>query len=304
MRLLIKKVFDMEERVSDYITYITVEKGLSLNTISAYRTDLQKFQSFIKKERIDLRDINSDEIQHFITFLYRKNLDARSISRIIVTIRNFFRWLILIGNLGVNPCEFIRSPKVWKKIPEVLSLEEVEELLAQPNISTPLGLRDKAMFEVLYATGLRVSELVSLQLSNLRLDLGYLNCLGKGGKIRVVPLGRSAISSLESYTSYSRPVLLKDTNSEFVFLNHRGKKLTREGFWKIIASNGRYAGIRVKLKPHMLRHSFATHLLQRGADLRTVQAMLGHSDISTTEIYTHILDDRLKGIHRKHHPRS
>ena len=294
----------MEERLSDYITYITVEKGLSLNTISAYRTDLQKFQTFIKKERIDLKGINPDYIQNFITGLYRKKLDPRSISRIIVTIRNFFRWLIQVGELEVNPCESIRSPKIWSKIPEVLTLEEVEDLLAQPNISSPLGLRDKAMFEVLYATGLRVSELVSLQLSNLQLELGYLNCLGKGGKIRVVPLGRSAISSLESYTSFSRPVLLKDTNSEFVFLNHRGKKLTREGFWKIIASNGRFAGIRVKLKPHMLRHSFATHLLQRGADLRTVQAMLGHADISTTEIYTHILNDRLKGIYRKHHPRT
>ena len=293
----------MEEKLSDYITYITVEKGLSFNTISAYRTDLQKFQCFIKKERIVLKDANSDAIQKFIIFLYGEKLDARSISRIIVSIRNFFQWMILIGDLEVNPCESVRSPKVWKKIPEVLSLEEVEDLLAQPNISTPLGLRDKAMFEVLYATGLRVSELVSLQLSNLRLELGYLNCLGKGGKIRVVPLGKSAISSLESYTSYSRPDLLKDNNSEFVFLNHRGKKLTREGFWKIITSNGRVAGIRIKIKPHMLRHSFATHLLQRGADLRSVQAMLGHSDISTTEIYTHILNDRLKGIYRKHHPR-
>lgn len=294
----------MKKRLSEYITYITVEKGLSTNTISAYQADLQKFKTFIKKKKIDLTSIDSNQIQNFIGGLYDQNLDARSISRIIVTIRNFFRWLILFGYLSANPCETIKSPKLWKKIPEVLSLDEVESLLSQPDVSTPLGLRDKAMFEVLYATGLRVSELVSLQFNNLRLDLGYLNCQGKGGKIRVVPLGRSAIRSLESYNFKSRPVLLKTSSSDIVFLNHRGNKLSRGGFWKIIVLAGKAAGIKINLKPHMLRHSFATHLLQRGADLRTVQLMLGHSDISTTEIYTHILDDRLKGIYRKHHPRS
>ena len=197
-----------------------------------------------------------------------------------------------------------RIAKDLEITPKILSLEEVDLLLSQPNLSTLLGVRDKVMLEVLYATGLRVSELTSLRLSELSLDLGYLTCIGKGSKMRVVPLGRSALQHLESYLRSARIQLLKGKTSDFVFVNRRGSRLTRQGFWKIIRDYGRKAGIKISLKPHLLRHSFATHLLQRGADLRSVQLMLGHADISTTQIYTHIVKERLKNLYLQHHPRA
>ncbi len=294
----------MISEFSGFINYITVEKGLSKNTLNSYKLDLVKLQRFLEKRQLSLVSVTHGNLQEFVNTLRQQRLDGRSISRILVTVRGLFRWMVLEEKLTQDPSENIESPKVWKKLPEVLSVDEVDRLLCQPDQSKPRGIRDKAMLEVLYATGLRVSELVSLQLKNLRFDLGYLHCQGKGGKVRVVPLGRSALAALEQYLTRSRQSLLKGKNSPFIFLNYRGKGMTRQGFWKILTVYGRRAGIRVSLKPHSLRHSFATHLLQRGADLRAVQMMLGHSDISTTQIYTHVLKERLKSIYRQHHPRS
>jgi len=206
--------------------------------------------------------------------------------------------------MAENPCQFIESPKAWKPLPKILSVEEVDKLLKQPDLSTNKGIRDKAMLEVMYATGVRVSELTQLRLQDIRSDLGYITCSGKGGKIRVVPLGKSALRALEDYLKISRPALEKRKRAEDLFLNTRGIAMTRQGFWKIIRDYGRKAQISIQLRPHLLRHSFATHLLQRGADLRAVQSMLGHADISTTEIYTHILKDRLKSLYQRHHPRA
>ena len=296
--------FIMQSQTSEFILYLTVEKGLSNNTITSYRADLSKFERFIDEKKIILEAVTQQTIQEFIYSLSQHQLDGRSISRVLVTIRNFFRWMVLEQKLSTNVCENIESPKIWSKLPKVLSIEEVDLLLRQPDSVSPRGIRDKAMLEVLYATGLRVSELVSLQINDLHLELGYLHCQGKGGKVRVVPLGRSAVTEVEGYMAGARASLVKKKVSRFIFLNNRGTALTRQGFWKIITTYGRRAGIQTPINPHLLRHSFATHLLQRGADLRAVQTMLGHSDISTTQIYTHVLKERLKEIYREHHPRA
>ena len=296
--------FLMKSDALAFILYLTVEKGLANNTIISYRMDLSKFERFLDEKNLILESVTQETIQEFIYGLSRHQMDGRSISRILVTIRNFFRWMVLEQKLPSNVCENIEFPKTWSKLPKVLSIEEVDLLLRQPDPVGPRGLRDKAMLEVLYATGLRVSELVALQINDLHLELGYLHCQGKGGKVRVVPLGRSAVTEVEGYMAGARARLLKKKASLFVFLNNRGTGLTRQGFWKIITTYGRRAGIHTPITPHLLRHSFATHLLQGGADLRAVQTMLGHSDISTTQIYTHVLKERLKGIYREHHPRA
>ena len=294
----------MISEISGFINYVTVEKGLSSNTLNAYKLDLAKLRKFLEKRQLPLASLTQSHLQEFIQALRLQGLEARSISRILVTVRGLCRWMVLEGRRTEDPSENLESPKTWKKLPEVLSLDQVEELLSQPDLTRHRGLRDKAMLEVLYATGLRVSELVSLQVRDLRRDLGYLHCQGKGGKVRVVPLGRSALAALEQYLMQARQTYLKGKDSPMIFLNYRGQGMTRQGFWKILRNYGRRAGIRSSLKPHALRHSFATHLLQRGADLRAVQMMLGHSDISTTQIYTHVLKERLKGIYRQHHPRT
>jgi len=287
-----------------YINYIKLEKGLADNTIVSYGRDLRKLQIHLEKRGIPLKETSHQVILDFLESLYTEGLDSRSIARVLVSVRDFFEFLVFENLLLENPCQKIESPKVWKSLPKVLSLEEVDLLLARPDTEKDLGIRDKAMLEVLYATGLRVSELISLTLEHLSLEMGYLNCVGKGSKVRVVPLGRSALQSLEVYLKSARTRLLRNRVSSVVFVNRKGEKLTRQGFWKIIRGYGRKAGIRIELKPHLLRHSFATHLLQRGADLRSVQMMLGHADISTTQIYTHILTERLKDIYRQHHPRA
>jgi integrase/recombinase XerD len=292
----------MKRERSNYINYIKLEKGLSENTILSYQADLDKFSAFLGDRPLSV--VDRLLVIDFLNALQQRGLDSRSISRVLVTVRNFFQFLVFESTLLQNPCTDIDSPKIWKSLPRVLSLEDVDLLLSQPNSSTTLGARDKAMLEVLYATGLRASELVSLRTQELSLDLGYLTCIGKGSKMRVVPLGRSALRHLESYLSSARLELLKGKSSDFVFVNRRGSRITRQGFWRLIRDYGRKANIRTELKPHLLRHSFATHLLQRGADLRSVQMMLGHADISTTQIYTHIVRERLKNLYLQHHPRA
>jgi integrase/recombinase XerD len=295
---------EMESEIREFLTYIKVEKGLAANTQEAYARDLKLFLAYATNQQIPLSQVSQNVISEFLATLMNRKLNARSVARILVTLRNFFQFLVFDKSFPENPCLHIDAPKAWKALPKVLELEQVEALLNQPDQNAVAGLRDKAMLEVLYATGLRVSELVGLQLQSIRSDLGYIECLGKGGKVRVVPLGRSAIEAVERYVGLARPQLLKGKQSNFLFVNRRAGRLTRQRFWQIITKYGRQAQIPIKLKPHLVRHSFATHLLQRGADLRSVQLMLGHSDISTTQIYTQVLKERLRNIYQQHHPRA
>ena len=295
----------MQSEISSFINYITVEQGLASNTQSAYRRDLETFAKFLDARKVQASEVSRELVREYLVELLQdRKLNARTVGRVLVTLRNFFQFLVFDRDLCENPCLNVEGPKATKTLPKVLSVNQVDELLSQPDVTKTYGLRDKAMLEVLYATGLRVSELTSLEVQAVNSDLGYVSCVGKGGKARVVPLGRSALSALESYLRHSRLALLKGKTSNWLFLNRHGEKLTRQGFWKIIGAYGRKAQIGIPLKPHLLRHSFATHLLQRGADLRSVQMMLGHSDISTTQIYTHILKERLREIYEQHHPRS
>lgn len=295
-----------ESDISGFITHITVERGLSKNTISAYTGDIEKFRVFLDtlEGGKPIRSSNPQIVRQYLKTLQENGHNPRSMARVLVSLRQIFDFLVFEGRMSENPCQFIESPKAWKPLPKILSLEEVDKLLKQPDLSTNKGIRDKAMLEVMYATGVRVSELTQLRLQDIRSDLGYITCSGKGGKIRVVPLGKSALRAVGEYLKISRPALEKRKRAEDLFLNTRGIAMTRQGFWKIIRDYGRKAQISIQLRPHLLRHSFATHLLQRGADLRAVQSMLGHADISTTEIYTHILKDRLKSLYQRHHPRA
>jgi len=294
----------MQSELLSFINYIAVEQGLAENTQVAYRRDLEKFARFLAIRQVQLSEVSRDLVQEFLVELRTQTLSERTVARVLVTLRNFFQFLVFDRALPRNPCLNIEGPRATKPLPKVLSVNQVDELLSKPDTSNVYGLRDKAMLEVLYATGLRASELTSLEVQAVNSELGYVSCVGKGGKARVVPLGRSALNALEAYLRQARLHLLKGKTSNWLFLNRHGERLTRQGFWNIIASYGRKAQLGVSLKPHMLRHSFATHLLQRGADLRSVQMMLGHSDISTTQIYTHILKERLRGIYEQHHPRS
>jgi integrase/recombinase XerD len=294
----------MQDQFSQFLKYLTIEKGLAANTIISYRQDLRKLQGYLESKQLSLAQADRRVILQFLNSLRTQQLGERTRARILVTLRSFFQFLVTEKKLGDNPCENLESPKIIMSLPRALSIDEVDLLLKQPDMQVDKGIRDKAMLEVLYATGLRVSELTSLELKDIHLDLGYINCVGKGSKVRVVPLGRSAVHALEHYLKTARDRMLKGNPSNLVFVNWRGRQLTRQGFWKLISNYGRRAGIRTHLKPHLLRHSFATHLLQRGADLRSVQTMLGHADISTTQIYTHVLRERLKAIYQQHHPRA
>ncbi len=237
--------------------------------------------------------------------LYRQNLDSKSVARHLVTLRNFFRFAQIHEHIAEDPSVNLESPKIRRSLPGYLRLEEVERLLNQPDVKTPLGLRDRAMVEVLYSTGLRVSELIGLRVTDLDSKVGCVHCIGKGDKERIVPVGKKALAIVEKYLRDARPRIMgKAPGSPALFVNRRGAQLSRVGVWKILSAYGRRAGMRVALTPHMLRHSFATHLLERGADLRSVQLMLGHADISTTQIYTHVVEERLKQVYKAHHPRA
>jgi len=291
--------------ISSFLTHVRVEKGLSSNTVSAYRRDLVKFAEFARKRKLSLKSVSRDDLVDFLAALYRQNLDSKSVARHLVTLRNFFRFAQIQEHIAEDPSVNLESPKIRRSLPGYLRLEEVERLLNQPDVKTPLGLRDRAMLEVLYSTGLRVSELIGLRVSDLDTRVGNVRCIGKGDKERIVPVGKKALTIVEKYLRDARPRLLgKAPGSPALFVNRRGAPLSRVGVWKILSAYGRRAGMRVALTPHMLRHSFATHLLERGADLRSVQLMLGHADISTTQIYTHVVEERLKQIYKAHHPRA
>jgi integrase/recombinase XerD len=298
----------VESTVNAFLNYMRVEKGLAANTVAAYGRDLKKFTAFMAKHETALAAIRRDDIVDFLRSLYQRKLDSRSVARHLVTLRNFFRFALSEGTVKADPTLNLESPKLRKTLPSYLRVEEVERLLEQPDLRTILGVRDKALLELLYSTGLRVSELVGLRVGDLELRMGCLRCIGKGNKERLVPVGRRALTAVEQYLQDARPQLLHSRRQEsavsFLFLNGRGGRLSRVGVWKILAAYGRRAGLRGKLTPHKLRHSFATHLLERGADLRSVQLMLGHADISTTQIYTHVVEERLKHIYKAHHPRA
>jgi integrase/recombinase XerD len=284
-----------------------VEKGLSVNTISAYKRDLQKFDEFARKRKLVLETVGRDDLVDFLAGLYRQKLESRTVARHLVTLRNFFRFAQIQDLIPEDPSINLESPKIRRHLPGYLRLEEVEKLLEQPDSQTPMGVRDRAMLEVLYSTGLRVSELIGLRVSDLDSKVGCVRCIGKGDKERIVPVGKKALSMVDKYLREGRPDLLRSAKASAgpaLFVNRRGVALSRVGVWKILSAYGRRAGLRVALTPHMLRHSFATHLLERGADLRSVQLMLGHADISTTQIYTHVVEERLKQIYKAHHPRA
>jgi len=291
--------------ISLFLTHVKVEKGLSANTVAAYQRDLAKFNVFAQKRKLALEAVTRDDLVDFLAGLYREKLESRTVARHLVTLRNFFRFAQIQEIITTDPSLNLESPKIRRTLPGYLRLEEVERLLAQPDAKTAAGLRDCAMLEVLYSTGLRVSELTSLRVTDLDSKVGCIRCIGKGDKERIVPAGRKALSMVEKYLRDARPELLgKGVSSQALFVNRRGHSLSRVGVWKILSAYGRRAGLRVALTPHMLRHSFATHLLERGADLRSVQLMLGHADISTTQIYTHVVEERLKQIYKAHHPRA
>jgi integrase/recombinase XerD len=293
--------------ILSFLTHVRVEKGLSANTISAYRRDLQKFDEFARKRKLTLESVSRDDLVDFLAGLYRQKLESRTVARQLVTLRNFFRFAQIQDLIPEDPSINLESPKIRRHLPGYLRLEEVEKLLEQPDSQTPMGLRDRAMLEVLYSTGLRVSELIGLGVSDLDSKVGCVRCIGKGDKERIVPVGKKALTMVDKYLREGRPQLLRNARASAgpaLFVNRRGVALSRVGVWKILSAYGRRAGLRVALTPHMLRHSFATHLLERGADLRSVQLMLGHADISTTQIYTHVVEERLKQIYKAHHPRA
>jgi len=290
--------------VAGFLDYVRVEKGLAPNTVISYRRDLQGFVEYLNQIGKDVAITSREDVRDFLASLYARGLAARSVARHLVSVRSLFQFLIESGNLGADPTAEVESPQLGYSLPKYLTAEEVEALLRQPDPAKPEGLRDKAMLEVLYATGLRVSELVNLEGQDFDVNLGIVRCRGKGNKERLVPVGKSALRALALYVEQGRSSFAKGRDLSFLFLNRRGKPLTRVGFWKILSRYGRAAGIKTPITPHLVRHSFATHLLERGADLRSIQLMLGHSDISTTQVYTHVLKERLKQVYRAHHPRA
>ena len=295
----------MKELIETFLNYLSVERGLSNNTIFSYRRDLDKYAAYLENKKINsLLEVKRDDITNFMFYEKEKGLSASSIARSLVATKTFYRFLVRERILKADPTAVLEAPKLWKRLPEVMLLSEVEALLEAPNLRKDEGIRDRAILEVMYATGMRASEVVNLRLEDINLEVGYLRCLGKGRKERIVPLGRKAKEALVRYLDRVRPKLLKGKNILEIFLSRLGKKISRQTLWNIIKKYAKMAEIKKVIKPHTLRHSFATHLLEGGADLRSVQEMLGHTDISTTQIYTHINKDRLKSIHKQFHPRG
>lgn len=295
----------LDSALDEFLSYIKAERQLSANTLDAYSRDLRKFNQYLVGRNI----LNPKQIQHsdvveFMVTLQEDGLSSRSVARHLVSVRIFLRFLLKEHQIDEDPSATVASPKLWRKLPDVMSHEDVERLLAQPDRSNPRGLRDAAMLELLYATGLRISELVMLELKDVNTELGFVRTHGKGSKERLVPMGKQAQALIRRYVSEARPALSRGLPSNFLFLSREGDFMSRQAFWKTIKKYALLAQIQKNISPHKLRHSFATHLLERGADLRAVQLMLGHADISTTEIYTHVTRERLREIHDQFHPRS
>ncbi|PAQ16248.1 site-specific tyrosine recombinase XerD [Bacillaceae bacterium SAOS 7] len=297
----------MKDQLQDFIHYMVVEKGLAKNTIAAYERDLKRYLLYIEKveQLSSLNDVTRVHIVQFLNELKTEGKSSKTIARHIASVRSFHQFLLREKAVDQDPSVHIETPQAEKKLPKVLNLSEVEALMAAPDTSTPFGLRDQAMLELLYATGMRVSELTSLNLDDIHLTMGFVRCFGKGNKERIIPIGQTAIGVMETYLQDGRPKLKSaKRTTEALFLNHHGNRLTRQGFWKILKGLAQKANIEKDLTPHTLRHSFATHLLENGADLRAVQEMLGHADISTTQIYTHVTKTRMKDVYTQFHPRA
>ena len=289
-----------------YLTHLTVERRLARNSIEGYARDLSGLADFAVKQGRSIDALTRADLEELVRDLMAEGRSPRSVARAVACYRGFFRFLLIDGRLSVNPADDLRPPRAWKVLPRYLAVEDVDRLLEQPVVTTPRGLRDRALIELLYATGMRVSELLSLRPADVNLDASYLTCTGKGSKQRIVPIGDEAAAWVKKYVRESRPALLAKRTSPRLFVNARGggPGLTRVGFWKILKAYARQAGLTKTLSPHTLRHSFATHLLERGADLRAIQMMLGHADLSTTQIYTHVLEQRMRSVYDQFHPRA
>ncbi len=295
----------MKYLVDEFIYFLSVERGLADNTLASYRRDLLNFIDFLKSKGIEsIQEVTRSDLSDFLFMLKTKGRAPSTISRNLASIRTFCQFMIKEGLLKIDPSSELESPKQEKKLPDVLTFNEVEKLLDQPDGSCHRGIRDKAMLEMLYATGIRVSELIALDRTHTDIKNGYIICTGKGNKERIIPLGSYAINVLKMYLENARPKIIKSESEKALFVNHHGRRLTRQGFWKIIKKYAVKAGITKPITPHTLRHSFATHLLENGADLRSVQEMLGHADISTTQVYTQVTKKKLKNVYTKAHPRA
>ncbi|MGG3564958.1 site-specific tyrosine recombinase XerD [Neobacillus rhizosphaerae] len=297
----------MEDQLKDFMHFLIVEKGLAKNTIVSYERDLKSYLHYLKNVEsvLTLNDVQRIHIVHFLGFLKEQGKSSKTLARHIASVRAFHQFLLRDKATDQDPSILIETPRLEKSLPKVLSLQEVEVLLETPKQKDHYGIRDKAMLELLYATGIRVSELINLDIENVHLTMGFIRCIGKGNKERIIPIGRTASDAIKLYLDTGRPQFVsKKYREQALFLNHQGKRLTRQGFWKILKKLTKEAGIEKELTPHTLRHSFATHLLENGADLRAVQEMLGHADISTTQIYTHVTKTRLKDVYSKFHPRA
>ena len=296
---------DYFQRMDQYQTFLVMEKGLSEKTIAAYSTDLMRFGLFLEKKNVaSVSDIDTGLVLTYLIHLRNRGLSARSRARHLVSLRGFFKFLTAEKIIEKNPAQQVDLPKTGLKLPDVLTVTDVEALIDAPDRNKPEGLRDAAMLELLYGAGLRVSELIRLAMTGINLEAGFVRVFGKGSKERVVPVGRMAINAIQDYLDRSRPQLLKNRSSVYLFVTRRGSAMTRQSFWNLAGRYGRQAKIKKRVTPHSLRHSFATHLLEGGADLRAVQMMLGHADISTTQIYTHVAHRQLVEAHKKYHPRG
>ena len=289
--------------ILEYLAHLRVERGLSENTITAYEKDLTQFYEYCRTEEVPLQQMTHHHIREFLVHVGGSEISARTRARKVAALRGFFQYLVDEGELSTDPTSDLESPKFAMTLPDVLSISEVDKLLNAPRLDKPTGYRDRAILEVLYGAGLRVSELVELNLGDVD-ELGYVRCMGKGSKERIVPIGRSALNAVEVYVRAARPRLAKNPRESALFLNARGGRLTRQSVWKMLKKYAHDSGIKQDISPHTLRHSFATHLLQNGADLRAVQEMLGHVDISTTQIYTHLTKSHLRDVYLKAHPRA
>ena len=294
----------MEDHIDNFIYFLEVERGVSKNTVDSYRRDLKKFSEYLKRKKRDVSGVKREDIVNFLMYLKDLKLSATTIARNLAALKTFWKFLVAEQMVQENVAAVVETPKTWKTVPDTLNRDEVEKLLDAPPKKGWMGIRDKAILELMYATGLRVSEVKDLKKANVNLEAGFVKCLGKGGKERIVPLGKVAEKAVSKYISSARTKLSQKTQDDHLFLSRLGKKLSRQSLWKIIQKYAALAGIKKHITPHSLRHSFATHLLEGGAELRGVQEMLGHADISTTQIYTHINKDKLRKIHKEYHPRA